>query len=413
MAKNYASLFSGGNDSIALEQKIFIKEETTRGTLIAPTDSDFIYHIAGGSVNFSQPIISSPHKSGRHHTSIIKEKTETSWTLPTFFNIDTTLGAAAATEIDLGVRVLHKSMFGKEDVTGGSPVYTTEDPPSITFSIFENGDVWAKQTPGSFCESANMTFPGDGQSQVEWGGMAKTSLTVGISELTTIDHGGGNDVIVQAGHGNRFPVGALVMLIEADGTTRSADTPNGAPRAVTAVATDTITVDGAVLADADATGASIYLTYYEPEAPAAINDPQTGLEGSLTIAAITSVGCVRSIGVSATNNHELQDACFGEEGLGGPLFVPGGRFTAEVTVELNMNAELAGFLNDKKNFTGDDLDIFLGDVTGRHLQLELPSVIFAVPEINVPESGTIPISFVGNAYQTSLDQADELTVSYL
>ena len=238
MAKNYQSLFDGGNDSIALEQKIFIKQETTRGTLNAPTDSDFIYHIAGGSVNFSQPIISSPHKSGRHHTTIIKEKTETSWTLPTFFNIDTTLGAAATTEIDLGVRVLHTSMFGKEDVTGGSPVYNTEDPPSTTFSIIENGDVWAKQTPGAFCEAANITLPGDGQSQVEWSGMAKTSFTVGISELTTISHDGGNDVIVQAGHGNRFPVGGLVMLIEADGVTRSADTPNGSPRTITAVTTD-------------------------------------------------------------------------------------------------------------------------------------------------------------------------------
>ena len=168
-----------------------------------------------------------------------------------------------------------------------------------------------------------------------------------------------------------------------------------------------------MLADADATGARIFLAYYEPENPAAINDPQTGLEGSLTIGALSSVGCVRSIGVSATNNHELQDACFGEEGLGGPLFVPGGRFTAEVTIELNMNAELAGFLNDKKQFTGDDIDIVLGDATGRHMTLDLPSVIFAVPEINVPESGTIPISFVGNAYQTALDAADELTISYL
>jgi hypothetical protein len=411
MAKNYQSLFDGGNDSIALEQKMFVKEETTRGVLEAPLDADFIYH-TGGSVNFTQPIESSPHKSGRHHTDIIEQRTETAWTMNTFYNIDTTLGAAAVTEIDPAFRVLHESAMGNEDVTGGSPVYDTSTAPDITFSIFENGDVWAKQASGCFVESMTMNFPGDGQATAEMAGMGKTSITVGISELVSADYTG-NTVDVQVGHGDRFPVGSVVMLVEADGVTRSADTPNGSPRVVTDVTGDTVTVDGAVLADADASGARIFLVYYEPESPTAINDVQTGLVGSITVANLPALDCVRNLTVALTNNHELQDFCYGESGLGGKLFVPGGRATFEVTMELNMNAKLVEFLNNKATFTGDDIDLVLGDVAGRHLAIDMPKVIFPIPPVDVPETGTIPVTFTGNAYQTALDAADEITLSYL
>jgi len=74
MAKNFATLYASVNDSSSLEQAIFIKQETTRGTLIAPLGTDFIYTLAGGSLAYTQPIESSPHRSGRHHNDIIKSK---------------------------------------------------------------------------------------------------------------------------------------------------------------------------------------------------------------------------------------------------------------------------------------------------------------------------------------------------
>ena len=410
MAKNYASIYASANDSIALEQKIFIKEESSRGVLAAPTGADFIYTLNGASVNFTQPIESSPHKSGRHHTSIIKQKTTTNWTMPTFFNIDTTLGAASVAEIDPGMRVLYKSLMGKE--SAGAPLtYTTEDPPSITFSIFEVGDLWSKQAPGAFVEAGNASFPGDGQAQVEWSGMAKTALLVGMSKSITAN--AANVVTVAATEGTRFPVGAKVMIIKNDGVTRSTDTPDGSPRTVTAATATTVTVDGAILTDANGTVNPVYLVYYEPATPVAVNDPQTGLAGSITIAGLGSADCVRSASLNMTNNHEPQDFCFGEEGLGGRIFTPGGRFTAELTLELNLNHELVEFLNGLKDFTGEDITLILGDSAGRHLQIEVPKDIFPIPEISVPDTGTIPVTFVGNAYQTGLDVADEVTISFL
>lgn len=411
MAKNYASIYNSVNDSIALEQKIFIKEELTRGVVQAPTGADFIFTLNGASVNFTQPIESSPHKSGRHHTSIIKQKTSTEWSMPTFFNIDTLLGSASLLQIDPGMRVLWKSLMGSES-TAAPLVYTSETAPDITFSIFEIGDLWSKQAPGCFVDAGNATFPGDGQSQIEWSGMAKTSLLVGMS-TSVVDNDAGNTVTVAATEGARFPVGSLVMIIEADGTTRSADTPTGSPRTVTDVAGDVVTLSGAPLADANGSITPVFLSYYEPETAVAINDPQTGLVGSITIAGLGSADCVRSGSINMTNNHEPQDFCFGEEGLGGRLFTPGGRFTAEVSLELNLNHELVEFLNNLRDFSGEDITLILGDAAGRHVQIEVPQVQFPIPEISVPDTGTIPVTFTGNAYQTTLDAGDEVTVSFL
>jgi hypothetical protein len=411
-SKNYAAIYNSPNDSIALEQKFFIKEESIRGVLTPPTGADFIFTLNGASVNFTQPIESSPHKSGRHHTSIIKQKTSTEWSIPTFVNINTTLGSAGVAEIDPGMRVLYKSLLGKEDVTGGSPVYTSGEAPSITFSIFEIGDLWSKQAPGAFVESGNASFPGDGQSQIEWAGMAKTSLLVGMGK-SIANNNDDNTFTVAASEGKRFPVGAQVMIIKADGTTRSTDTPDGSPHTVESVAGDVVTLSGPTLADADGSVNPVYLVYYEPVSAIAINDPQTGLQGSITIAGLSSADCVRSATINMTNSHEPQDFCFGEEGLGGRLFTPGNRFTVEVSLELSLSHELVEFLNNLKTFEGDDITLVLGDSAGRHLEMLVPKAIFPIPEISVPDTGTIPVTFTGNAYQTSLDLADEVTVSFL
>ena len=412
MPKNFANIYSSQNDSNSLEQKIYIKEETIRGVVEIPADEDFTFTTSGGSVNFTQPFEVSPHRSGRHNTSVIPGKTETSWTIPGLFNIDTTLGAASPLEIDPGLRVLFKSAFGDEDTTSGHLVYTTATDPDTTFTIFEVGDQWCKQAPGGFVEGMTLNFPGDGNANLEFSGSAKTSTFVGIDQ-SVVDNNGGNTVTINASNWRRFPVGSKVMIIEADGVTRSADTPNGSAREVTANnGAGLITVDGAVLADADGSSTPIYLAYYEPESPTAINDTQSGLKGSITIAGLTQ-DCVRSANLVLTNNHELINFCFGEEGLAGPLFTPGGRADFELTLELNMTSELLEFINGLADFVGENVVIILGDSTSRHLQVTMPKVQFPIPEVSVPDTGTIPVTFVGTCTQTALDAADEVTLEFL
>lgn len=414
MAKNFASIYNSGNDAVALNQRLFVVEEAPglRGVLAVPGPDDFMYHIEGASVNFSQPVESSPHKTDRHHSSVIKQKSLTEWTLPSLFNINTALPGAAVTQIDPALRVLWKSLLGREQVAPNL-CYDAAFDPSITFSIYENLDVMAKQTPGCAVEACNLTFPGDGQSQMEWSGRAKTAIYVGIGK-SLISNDGGNTVTVGLGESYRFPLGAKVMLIKGDGITRSLDTPDGFPRTVIGVSGPQVLLDGAPLADADGTATPVYLCYYEPEEPfIAINNPLTGLQGNVAIAGLPSAGCIRSASFTITNSHEWEDYCWGKEGLGNVIFTPAGRLTVEVSLELNLSKEMVGYLNQGREFVGESIILVLGAPLGRRMQIEVPRAIFASPTVTVPGTGTIPVTLTGNAYQTSLGAADEFIVKFL
>ena len=409
MAKNYASIYANPTDSSALEQAFYLKQETTAGTIIPVLGTDFLYTLAGGSLEFGQAIESSPHRSGRHNNNTIKKKKELSWSLSTYFNINTALGAASSAEIDTPARLLHKSMFGFEDASAGA-VYNTSTTPSITFSIFEVGDKWARQARGCFVDSATLNFPGDGEATAEWSGMGVESIMIGIGKSVTAN--AANIITLAAGEGKRMKVGGLVMVIKSDGVTRSTDTPSGTPRTITVIAGDLITVSGAALTDSDGTVNPVYLCYYEPTGKTGIDNPVTGLIGNMTIVGL-SYQCIRSAVIACTNSHELVNYCFGEDSAGGSIFVPASRFNAEWTIEMNLNAEVVGFFNDLQSFTAQDITLVLGEASGRRLEIEAPKVIFSVPTFSLPDTGSIPISFVGTGYQTALDAADELTLSYI
>lgn len=410
MAKNYASLYSSALDSSALNQTLYVKQETVNGVMIAPTDSDFTFILEGGSMNFSQPLESSLHRSGRHNNNTILKKKTLEWSYPTYINIDTGV-AAGASEVEDGIKTLWKSALGRETIDGSGVAYDSANDPSITFTIHEIGDMWAKQGYGCFVDSAEIQFVGDGESQINWSGMGVESYLVGMSQ-SVVDNSGGNTVTVAAGEGKRFPVGSMVMLVESDGLTRSADTPNGSPRIVTDVTGDVVTLDGAVLADADGSVTPIYLVYYEPETPAGIDNPQIGLVGDF-ISASMGGQCVRNATISIANNHELVNYCFSTDAADGSIFVPASRLEVTASVEINMSKANVGIYNDIQNQIEQDLQFILGDSTTRHLQVTLPRVEFTTPSIDVPSSGSIPVTFEGVAYQTSLDAADEIEVKYL
>jgi hypothetical protein len=412
MAKNYKDLYDLAGDSVAVEQRFYIKEETTRGSLLAPTNTDFFFSLQGGTIEFTQPSESSPHRSGRGHVAKIRKKKEQSWSLSTYFNIDETLGVGGAAEIDPALRVLWRSLLGKEVVSSG--LIYTRTTPDLTFSLLECGDRWARQGRGCFVQQGVLQFPGDGESMVEWSGQGKDALYVGIGK-SIVSNNAGNTVTLVAGDGDLFinAVGGLVMIIEADGTTRSADTPNGSPRKIVSVVGDVVTVDGAVLADADGSTTPVYLCYYEPTAPAAINNPVTGLTGSVTVAGL-GYQCIRSLSLTVANNHELQNFCYGEDSAGGSIFVAGDRLTVTATMEMNLNKESFKLLKRVTEFEAQDISLVLGSPTGRRFELDLPKVEFSVPNVPVPETGSIPISFAdGLALQTGLDSKDEITASFL
>jgi len=409
--KNFAALYSGGSDSSALNQSFFLKAEVNRGAMVFPVGTDFLFSLSGGSVNYAQTFISSPHRSGRHNNNIVKEKTSTEWNLPLYLNIKQ--GVAYGSCIDVAVKALWTSALGRARDTGTALVYDAAIDPATTFTIFENLDVMAKQAVGCFVNQTEVSLPGDGQAQITFSGNAKTVFHAGIGK-SIIDNDAGNTFeFVDAEEVKRFDVGAAVMIVEADGSTRSADTATARKIVSRDEIAGTVTLDGAVLADADGSTNPVYLCYWEPMSSVGIDEPQTGLVGSISIDTLPTLSCVRSATVTLANNHELVDYCYGTDGLSGPLFVPGGRLEATMSVEMNLNAQLVEFMKRIRSFEGHAIELICGDVANRHFKLEMPRVIFQVPAISVPESGSVPVSFEGTCLQSSLDAADEVTASYL
>ncbi len=409
MAKNFAAAYNQTSDSSGIVQSFFLKKETTRGVFNPPTGSDFLFTMAGGSISASQALNSSQHKSGRHNNNFIKEKRVEEFSFSTYFNVDV-LAANGNAAIDQAVKTLWESALGYTEVGLSSEFIANPSvAPNITFTLIENGDSWGKQLVGGFIENCNIQLPGDGQAMAEWDGAGGGVRFVGIGK--SIVNNSANTVTVGTGEGKNFPVGSYVMIIEADGVTRSADTPSGSPRKVVSVAGDVVTLDGAVLADADGSTNPVYLCYYEPITPAGIDNPQTGLVGEINSSLLPAGYCFRSLTIALANNHERVDYCFGSDGLDSPFFIPAGRLDVTVTAELNMSKALVAFYNRVVNNEPVDIEAILGSTTGRNYKFELPKVIFNIPAVEVPETGSIPVSFEGLGYQSALDAADEIEVS--
>jgi len=421
--KDYAAIYDSENDASSLEQKWYLKQESVRGVLAVPTDTDYFYALEGGTIDYSQPFDESPQRSGRHLNNIVKSKKTLSWGFQTFINIDEAVSPGGPTEIDQAVRTLWTSLMGREyvRVSGPDPFdgleYSNNVAPSTSFSLFSVVDKFAQQSRGNFVQSGNFSFPGDGQAQIDWAGNGKDALTIGLAK-SVIDNNAGTTVTVGVGEGRQMKPLGLVMIIKADGVTRSTDSLNGTALVVKSIAGDVITLEDTggsplTLADADGSGTPVYLVYYEPENPIAIDNPIVGLRGQFIIDGLPPQSCVRSLTVNMTNGHELIDYCAGEDSLGDSLFVPGDRFRADVELTLNMNTPLVAFFRDVEEFVFKDIDSALGDVLGRHFRILLPRVIFPVPPIPVPGSGSIPVTFAGGkALQTALGAADECQPSF-
>jgi len=416
LAKNYKNIYDNTGDSVSLEQRYYVKTETSSGTLIGPTDTDYIFAIDGGSIDFSQPNDPSMHRSGRHNQDTVKGKKVVDWSIPMYINLDTSLGAAGVGEIDAGIRALWKTGLGRELIPGGV-TYDAVTTPNTTFSIHEVGDKSSVQANAAFIETATLAIPGDGVPTITWAGGAADRKRVGIGAFTS-DATGGNVITLDVpSEAKRFPIGGLVMIIEADGLTRSADTPNGLYRKVTArdTGTGTVTIDGAVLADADGSATTaFFLAYAEPESPTAINDIQSGLQGEINIDLLGgTLSCVRSVNVTIDNQVERVDYCALTDSLGSPYVVYGDRLLVTVDIELNLNDNSIEWLDDLDAFLANDIYVIVGDSAGRHFRVDLPKVEFSPPTVSIPSSGSIPFTASGTALQTATDQGDEILVSYL
>lgn len=411
--KNFATLYNSQNLSSAIEQSIFVKTETQKALAIAPLGTDAIEQTAA-NVAFAEPRDPSPHKSGRDHVSLIRRKNSTEISLTTAVNIDTSLGGPTSGQIDQAMRALLLNTLGFETETPNLR-YNNSEAPDDSFTMLDNGDKQANQAIGAFIQTMTINIPGADIPTFEFTGMAKTAFNAGIG-VSTSDNNGGNIISLDnINEACRFEVGALVMVIKADGLTRSDDTATGTFRRVVSSneANGQVELDGAVLADSDGSGGAIYLAYYEPEGVTKINDIQTDLTGDVVVGSLPAGNCVRSMSITLNNNHEVEDDCYGESGLTDALYAASDKFTVEVSIELNLNDDLVEFITKRKNFELENVVATIGSTTGRRMQITMARLQLNVPAVVRPETGRVPVTFEGIALASDSGAGDAIVIDYL
>lgn len=397
--KNYKTIYESSNHSSALSQSCYLVEETDKAVFTPPQDDDLLRHLPGGQITIERPLESSSERSGRHHLSARAGKISTNWQFKTNIHMKKEIGLAPALE------TLFRHLLGNKD----GRVYSAKTPPSKTFTLLECSDSWARQAVGAYVDSATIDLPGDGEASVDWQGNARIGYHVGITACDT-DNNGGNEITVR--EPERLPVGAAVMILKADGVTRSNDMSELLPfrTVISHKENGIIEIDGAKLTDCSGTEKPIYIAYYEPDNPQSFDNPLLGHDGKIEIEGFNQ--SVKSLSLAITNNHEKEEGVFGSKGLGPDVYNAVNRLTVEPTSIVNMSHKTLSLINQVAAIKPQAMESILGFDNSLCMKIKLPRVFFNQPGFSVPDEGTTTVELKGTAYQTEINKGDEIEISF-
>jgi hypothetical protein len=214
-------------------------------------------------------------------------------------------------------------------------------------------------------------------------------------------------VVTQPNEASKFETGCRVMLVAADGRT----VLYGADGSLifTWLTASTGTLSSPVSMDD--------LTYMVPWTPhnfdqVGIDDPVTGLSGTVSLdGGVSTIEEIRSVEISFDPKVEDQDNYYKADGNRGR--VVGGR--AEITLDLDvmLSVSQAQHITEAKRFVARDVLVKLGDPTGRHVRFVFPNVMFQVPDIELPDEGSVPLKLSGKCLQTTVGSLDAFSIEYV
>ena len=373
---------------------------------VGVNDQDFFLYTTGG-INFNQPVESNPHRSGRFHSGIIKQKKVVEFDMDALLN----MSGNAGDSLDNPIRLLLKSALGNETVTPLTSIEYTQGLPNFTFSVVKASTIFAEYYTGCYVKDWTLTAPGDAVVTQKFTGMGSDSQIAGIGVVDGLVSASA-DVTLQAGppaHVQRFTVGSRVMVVDVDGRTilQGAD-GSLLVNNVNLVANQLTLSETIDVADQG------YIVFWHPGAVQQTGRDAvfTDLSGSFKFNASGSEVCATNIELNLVNDHIDLNNCFGVDINEG--FAAGNRATFTLSVTLDLSGENLGDLVQSRQFNGLDGSIIIGDPTsGRYLEIDLRKWIVAVPPIDLPENGTTPVTFEGNLFQSEPGERDPIKLSFL
>lgn len=368
-------------------------------------DQDFFLYTTGG-IGFTQPVESNPHRTGRFHSDVIRSKKVVEFDMDAMLNME----GDAGDSLDNAIKLLYLSMAGSETVTPSTSIVYEQGLPNFTFSVVKVSTIFAEYFDGCYVKDYTLTAPGDAPVTQKFTGMGSDGSIAGIGQ---VDGAVVSSAVVTLNsspyvHAERFTEGARVMCVDADGRTILYGADGTLQVSSIDIGLNQITLSSSVdLAD------DSYIVFWHPGAmqQSGRDNIYTDLEGSFKFKSSGNAVCATNIELSLVNDHQDLNNCFGEDVNVG--FVAANRATWSLSVTLDLSGENIGDLIQSRKFGGLDGELVIGDVAGRHLVIDFKKWIVSVPNIDLPENGTTPVTFEGNLYQSSPGSRDPIKLSFL
>jgi len=384
-----------------------LKLGTTNGgtQFLGVNDQDFLLYTTGGA-KFEQPIETSPHRTERFHSGFIKKKTMSDFDLTTMVN----MAGFAGDSLDTPIRLLLKSVFGKETVSPGVAIDYEQSIPNTYFTLVRASTIFAEYYTGAYCKDFTLTIPGDAPGTMQFTGRCANSSIAGIGLVNGVVVAGTAIILSNAGykHVERFSAGARVMMVAPDGRTITA----GADGSLYIVSENQLTDTVVLSQPVDAADLS-YLTFWHPGAiqATARDNIYTDLYGGFKFKPTGFPVCATNISLSCVNDHFDRDNCFGSQGNEG--FIAANKMTMTLECTLDLAGDNLGDLVQARKFGGFTPEIMIGDGIGRSLMLYAPKWVTNVPAVELPESGTTSYTYSGVLYQSVPGARDPLLMSFV
>jgi len=384
-------------DNVADDLKIGVPNA---GTEAAGTDDQDFFLFTTGGPKIEQPIESNAHRSGRYHTGVIKKKFVADFDMDAMLNMSGNAGAS----IDTAVRLLLENVYGKETVVAAQSITYEQGLPNFTFSMVRVSTIFGEYYRGSYAKDWTLTVPGDNPVTQKFTGMSSKASIAGISQADGAVVASA-DYISQAGQTKRYTAGAYVMAVSPDGRTVVAGADGSLSIDSIDEGLNKLVLSGAI--DLDDLG------YLVPWHPGAIQQTgrdniYTDLEGTFKWDPTGPSRCITNLELALTNDHVDINNCFGSDANQG--FVPGNRATFDLSITFDLSSQDLEQIVQAREFGGLSPEITIGDpASGRYARINVANWITGVPPVDVPESGTTPVTLTGTLYQSAPGARDPLT----
>lgn len=379
-----------GNQAYGREELVFVKQESSYGTLAYPAGTDAI-RVLKCDLSGAQERADIPEKGlTRSQITRVTRRKSASWSIEKYVRPSGTAGTAPD-DTDLW-----EALFGTKTVSAGTSVaYSLLREPTANnaLSIHRLYGPHSEAVCGAVASKLSLKWGGSDEPKITFSGDAKDHLLSGSDTLSASVSASDKIIVTDA---RQFAVGMRVKVGTEDNT--------GAGFTIESINYTTNELDLAASVTSQASGAAVIPM---PLTPVYTGSVIPVIVGTVKIGTTTIYVTGGSFDVD--QKLKLRNDEFGSATARGVRHPE--RREVTCSFDLYFESGAAKWLNDAKRFTAQDVEVVLGDTAGSKLQIDAAQVEFEIPKVSVPESDEATISLGGKCLGTS-SYEDEITMTF-